>query len=150
MKEGQKLSLCMFIGNSYSLPRTFPNKVLSQYSQIIGLLFGNRSVSENLFFLYQTFWQVISGNCGEKMPTINIFGYFLSKRSLKSFSDKILLDNNMNHPLEKTFSNNFYNRRRITLVSFLDYPCWTSFHFLDIDLSIWKLQTPTIQNMYIT
>ena len=36
----------------------------------------------------------------ENIPRINIVGNFLSKRSLKTFSSKILLDNNVTHLLE--------------------------------------------------
>lgn len=42
---------------------------------------------------------------------INILGQFSSRKSLKNFSDKILLDNNMNHLLKKKKIKNVHNRR---------------------------------------
>ena len=48
---------------------------------------------------------------GKKIPKIIIFSHLSSRRSLKHFSDKILLDNNMT--IEKN-SKIGYNWRRIT------------------------------------
>ena len=48
------------------------------------------------------------------MANINVLGHLLLRRPLKNLSDKILLDNNMNHPLKKRNPNNVYNRGRIT------------------------------------
>ena len=49
------------------------------------------------------------------MPKINIIGHLSSRMSLKKFSEKILLDNNMTGLLEKFLSKNVYNRGIIAL-----------------------------------
>ena len=51
----------------------------------------------------------------EKIPRINIVGNFLSRRSLKKFSSKLLLDNNVTHLLEIFFARNVCRRRIMTL-----------------------------------
>ena len=48
------------------------------------------------------------------MPIIKVLGHFVLMWPLKNFSDKILLDNSMNHLLKKNL-NNVYNKGRITL-----------------------------------
>ena len=49
------------------------------------------------------------------MPKINIIGHLSSRMSLKKFSEKILLDNNVTGLLEKFLSKNVYNRGIIAL-----------------------------------
>ena len=78
------------------------------------------------------------------MLKINIIDRFSSRISLKKFSDKIFLDNNLAHLLEKFVLKNMYNGRIIalskTLISwFLDCLYFSSF---TMQLSsCWKLQT---------
>ena len=55
-----------------------------------------------------------------KIPKISIMGHFLSRASLKKFSDKIFVGNNVTYLLEKfllsyRFSKNMYNRKIIAL-----------------------------------
>ena len=42
------------------------------------------------------------------MPKTNIFGHFLSRRQLTNIFDKMLVDNNMTHPLKNNFSKDVY------------------------------------------
>ena len=68
---------------------------------------------------------------------------FLSKIRFKKIFDKILLDNNLTHPLKKKFSKTVYNSKRITFCKepnlfFSDYPFISSFRFFDKVLTILK------------
>ena len=47
----------------------------------------------------------------EKMPKINIIGHFLSRTSLKLFSDCFPLNKNMIHLMQKLYLKNVHNRR---------------------------------------
>ena len=78
---------------------------------------------------------------------INVLVRFLFKKAIKNFSAKILLDNNINeeniHSLKKSFSENVYYRKRITLektssFSFLYYLFSSCFKFFDEVLSVLK------------
>ena len=62
---------------------------------------------------------------------------------LKSFFEKILLDNNLTHRLKKKFSKNVFNSKRMTFSKesnslFSDYPCFSLFRFFDKVLSLLK------------
>ena len=59
------------------------------------------------------------------------------------FFEKILLDNNLTHPLKQKFSKNVYNSQQITFSKesnsfFSNYPCFSLFRFFDKVLSILK------------
>ena len=72
----------------------------------------------------------------KKVLKIKISCKFLPMILFKKFSDKILLDNNLIHPLKNKFSKNFYNSKQITFSkasssSFSDYPCWSLVKYFD-------------------
>ena len=74
------------------------------------------------------------------MANINVLGHLLLRRPLKNLSDKILLDNNMNHPLKKRNPNNVYNKGEnnfldISSFSFSYYPCSSQSKFFNDVLS---------------
>ena len=88
----------------------------------------------------------------KKMPQINIFGRFLSRRPLEKFIDKSMLDNIMAHALKKKFSENVYNRRR-KLFQILHFRITSVLPHLNFSIwfcQIWKLKTTIFQTMYNT
>lgn len=112
IKNVHKSSLCILTKNCYS-PPSFNISV-----QNVAMILPKSGATQNSFSTAkdQALWKAISWNCERKnCYKIKIFGHFLSRRPLKTFSSKILLDNNITRPLNKEFSKNVYYMKRITL-----------------------------------
>ena len=67
-----------------------------------------------------------------RMPRIDFFCHFRSRRQFKIFPKKILLENDLTHLFKKKFLKNIYNCRKTTLSkalnsSFSEFPCSLSF-----------------------
>ena len=99
----------------------------------------------NFFFIIKdlTLWDYIRVFRKKKEAQNKVSCQFLSRILFKKIFDKILLDNNLTHPLKKKFSKNVYNSKRITFSKesnslFSDYPCFSLFRFFDKVLSILK------------
>ena len=99
----------------------------------------------NFFFIIKdlTLWDYIRVFRKKKEAQNKVSCQFLSRILFKKIFDKILLDNNLTHPLKKKFSKNVYNGKRITFSKesnslFSDHPCFSLFRFFDKVLSILK------------
>ena len=125
------------------------NKILSLYSQIIGLPKIYRKLFDHKWSNFTTghirvFW-------GKIYPKLGVFCQFLSRILLKHFHDKIVLDNNLTYPLKKQFSKNVYNSRYITFpkASSSQFHVSTNLNFFEKVLSILKNSSISIlQNVW--
>ena len=68
-ERGSKVCLGILIGNGYVNPSF--DISLEDFVPILPSIRATSFIIKD-----QIFRQVISGNCGDKMPTINIFGHF--------------------------------------------------------------------------
>ena len=100
IKNDGKLSLRIFIGNSYS-PPSFN---ISQQN-FVPIFPSSRPTYIGKFFYHKrsNFMTNYIRESREKMLKIKTNVYFLYRKLLKDCSNKILLDNNMTHPLKKKF-----------------------------------------------
>lgn len=98
--------------NSYS-PRSF--NISQQISplcfQVVGLykICLKFSPSKKIRFYHRLYMKE-----RKKIPKINNYGHFLSRRSLSKVCYNILLVNDVTHWLKKKFSKSVYSGRRIT------------------------------------
>ena len=97
------------------------------------------------FFYYKgsNFMRLYPGIPKKKEAQNKVSCQFLSRILFKKIFDKILLDNNLTHPLKKKFSKTVYNSKRITFCKesnsfFSDYPCISLFRFFNKVLPILK------------